>query len=301
MFPLRRTPFMRYLILLFGVFACATSVLFIRSSTTDPVLLSAYRLILGAAFLTPAYRRAARVHPDFRLRWKAPEVWLPALLLASHFISWIYGARLTPAANATLLVNMTPVMMPVLLWMIVREMISLPEGVGSFIAIAGVSILVGSDLQFSGERVLGDLVCFGSMILYAAYLAFARRNRAIPSIYLYVVPLYAMAGVICLAVGTLQWGFNREMCLIGPDLSAEFIAIFGLALVPTVVGHSLVNWAFKHIRPQAVSTINLAQAIFASLMAAVLFREFPGPELYIAAALILGGTLIVVRTDRKTL
>lgn len=294
-----RLPGMAYLTLIFGVFCCATSVIFIRTSTTDPVLLSAYRLLLGALLLYPAYRRARRRHPGFAVPWTRPAGWIPALLLAFHFVTWIFGARETPAANATLLVNMTPVVMPLLLWLIAREMITVGEGIGSAVALLGVFLLLGADLQFSGERVLGDVVCFFSMVLYTGYLAFARRNRAIPSIYLYVVPLYAQAGVACLLMAAVKMAAVGEFELIGSDLPAEVRAIVGLAAVPTVIGHSLINRAFKHLRGQAVSTINLSQVIFASIMAALLLDEIPGFELYFAAILILSGAFVAVRSGHR--
>jgi len=290
---------MRYAILIFGVFCCSTSVIFIRTSTTDPVLLSAYRLLLGAALLLPAYLRARRKHPDYRAGWRGATLWAPAGLLGLHFISWIFGARETAAANATLLVNMTPVVMPLLLWFIAREMITVREGLGTLLALTGVVLLVGADLRFSGHRVLGDVVCFGSMVLYTGYLAFARRNREIPSIYLYVVPLYTAAGVLCLGVGFGQMAVTGDFSLIGPDLGAELRSIIGLAAIPTVLGHSLINRAMKHLRGQAVSTINLSQTIFASVMAAFILREIPGPEIYLAGGLILGGALVVVRGHRQ--
>jgi drug/metabolite transporter (DMT)-like permease len=288
-----------YGVLLFGVFCCATSVIFIRISTTDPVLLSAYRLLLGAALLYPAYARARRKHVDAIPSWRGATQWIPALLLALHFISWIHGARLTPAANATLLVNMTPVVMPLLLWVIAREVVTWGEGVGSAIALVGVAVLVWADLQFSGARFLGDAVCFGSMILYTGYLAFARRNRAIPSIYLYVVPLYALAGVICLIAGVGWMALRGDFAWLGADWRAELVAIVGLAVLPTVLGHSLINRAFREIRGQAVSTINLSQAIFAAILAATLLGEFPDPSIYVAGALILGGAVLVVRAGRR--
>jgi hypothetical protein len=45
---------MACLILIFGVFCCSTSVLFIKGSETDPTWLSAYRLLLGGVLLLPA-------------------------------------------------------------------------------------------------------------------------------------------------------------------------------------------------------------------------------------------------------
>ncbi len=290
---------MPFLILIFGVFACSTSVIFIRLSETDPVMLSAYRLLLAAALLAPAAWKAARRYPGYRIRWKGRDVLIPGVLLAAHFISWIYGARLTPAGNATLLVNMTPVVMPFMLLLIAREFITRGEGAGTAVALLGVVLLLYSDLHYNQTYFTGDLVCFFSMVIYTMYLAFARRNREIPSIYLYVVPLYFVAGAICLLIGLGRAFTAEEFQLIGSNRGREWVVIAGMAIVPTVIGHSTVNWAFRHIRGQAVSIVNLGQVFFASIMAAIILREYPGWNLYAAAVLIFSGAVIVVRAGRS--
>jgi drug/metabolite transporter (DMT)-like permease len=285
-----------YLLLLTGIFACATSVIFIRMSATDPVLLSAYRLLLGGLVLLPF---ALHSHRDgwrgllAGLRWRrlAP----PALLLALHFITWIWGARLTPAANATLIVNMVPVAMPFLLYFGLRERLTRGELAGTGLAMLGVLAIGVNDLQVNLTHALGDTVCFLSMLFYASYLLYGRINRDLPSIYQYVVPVYLLAGLICLAIGGLMTLARPGGSWIGPDLAAEWIAIAGLALVPTVIGHSLINWSLKHLRGQAVAVTNLSQFIFAAIMAWLLLGEIPGLLFVGAATCVVWGALTVIR------
>jgi hypothetical protein len=44
---------------------------------------------------------------------------------------------------------------------------------------------------------MGDITCFVSILFFCVYLVQARANRSFPSVWLYVVPLYAAAGPIC--------------------------------------------------------------------------------------------------------
>ena len=97
-----------------GVFACSTSVILIKKSALDPALLSALRLLLAAFLLSPLFLHARAQH---RERWQPRDALksvLPALALAAHFISWVSGARATLAANASLIVNMVPLVIAVL-------------------------------------------------------------------------------------------------------------------------------------------------------------------------------------------
>jgi drug/metabolite transporter (DMT)-like permease len=285
---------MRYLVLICGVFCCSTSVIFIKIGSTDPVLLSAYRTLLGGLFLAPFLLRA-------RMRERPPLLELlrralpPAGFLGIHFITWIIGARLTPSANASLIVNMVPVVMPLLLWFVLSERVSRAEILGTVAAMVGVFLLGRGDFHLSREHALGDAVCFLSMLFYAFYLIFARKNRDLPSIYLYVVPVYLLAGLFCLGIALAMQAFGREIVWLGYDLRMEMLSILGLALVPTVFGHSIINWALRVIRGQAVVIINLAQFIFAGIMGFLILGEVPHALFYIASGLVVAGALIVIR------
>lgn len=288
---------MPYLVLIFGVFCCSTSVIFIKIGQTDPIALSAYRTLLGGILLIPFILRArSGDRPAFGklLKRAAP----PAFFLGIHFISWIMGARLTPSANASLIVNMVPVVMPVLLLLVLKERITLPEGMGTLVAILGVVLLGLGDFSLSPEYALGDAICFLSMLFYAIYLIFGRKNRDLPSIYLYVVPVYIMAGLLCLGIAIGRELGGADVIWIGPDLKMELISILGLAIVPTVLGHSIINWALRSIRGQAVVIINLAQFIFAGIMGYFLLSEVPHAVFYLSSLLVIAGAVIVIRKSR---
>ena len=286
---------MRILFLLFGVFCCSTSVIFIKIGETDPVVLSAYRLLLGGLLLVPlsmgAWRKVKDNPPARMLRRTLP----PALFLGIHFITWIIGARLTPSANASLLVNMVPVVMPFLLVFVIQERISKAEGLGTLVAMLGVFLLGAGDFNLSREYALGDAVCFLSMLFYAFYLIFARKNRDLPSVYLYVVPVYLMAGLFCLLVALVLELAGMQVAWLGPQLKMEAVSILGLAVIPTVFGHSIINWALRTIRGQAVVIINLAQFIFAGIMGFLLLEEVPHLVFYLSSLLVVGGAVIVIR------
>ncbi|NBD37672.1 MAG: EamA family transporter [Verrucomicrobia bacterium] len=288
---------MRYLILLFGVYCCSTSVIFIKIGTTDPIVLSAYRLLLGGLFLSPFLLGARKHLREFSPRILFRRALPPSLFLAVHFITWIMGARMTPSANASLIVNMVPVVMPLLLFFLLKERITPREGYGTLFALAGVILLGLGDFNFSPEYAAGDAVCFVSMLLYAFYLIHGRKNRDLPSIHLYVVPVYLMGGMVCLGIAGLLDLAGRPTTWLGSTTETEWLSILGLALIPTVFGHSIINWAIGKIRGQAVVIINLSQFIFAGIMGYLFLREVPHLIFYLASALVVGGAVIVIRAS----
>ena len=277
------------LLLIFGVFCCATSVLMIKASGLHPAVLSAYRLLGAALLLSPLYLADVKKH---RGRYSARHLRmtvLPALTLALHFISWAQGAQWTRAANATLIVNMAPLVMPFLLFLTLRERVTRREVVGTLVSLAGVAWLASSDFGLGRRFLWGDLTCFGSMALFSFYLVQARLNRDVPSLWLYLVPLYALAGLLCLGVAA---------CVadpFGPHPAGAYWAALGLAVVPTILGHSILNHSVQRLGAQTVSVFSLGQFLFAGALAFVLFGEAPRPTFYGAGALVVAGAVLVIR------
>jgi drug/metabolite transporter (DMT)-like permease len=75
---------------------------------------------------------------------------------------------------------------------------------------------------------------------------------------------------------------------LGPYPWYEFAIFVGLAVFPTLLGHSLFNWALKYVKTSLVSTAILGEPIFASIMALLIFGERPG------VYTLIGGPIIIV-------
>jgi drug/metabolite transporter (DMT)-like permease len=278
----------RYASLLLGVFACSTAVLFIKASHTHPFVLAAVRLLIAVVLLAPIFWLELRRHRAAYTRDHLRRTFLPSVVLALHFLSWSVGARMTITAQASLIVNLAPIAIPFFLHSLVGEKINRTEIFGTALAIAGVLLLTARDALTGGGDFRGNLVCFGSMLLFAWYLALGRKHRDFPSLWLYVVPVYLQAGLLCLLVsapwlGTLEVTSLREWTLLA-----------ALACVPTILGHSLLNLAMRHFRGQIVSLCNVGQFIFAGVIAYFLFHEHPAPLFYAASAIVVSGIALVV-------
>ncbi|MCX7591346.1 MAG: DMT family transporter [Kiritimatiellae bacterium] len=278
------------LLLIFGVFCCSPAVIFIKASALHPVLLAAYRLLVAALVLIPVFLAAARRHKNSWSPALLRRSLLPAIVLGLHFVSWIVGARLTTAANATLIVNLVPLAMPLFAIPLVGEWPSANELLGTFLALGGMALLGIVDFQLSAEYFRGDLLCFVSMLLFTAYLALGRRNKDFASTWLYVVPLYLTGGLFCLLCSLL---FVNPIRKYG---HREILLVLALGIVPTVLGHSILNWSLARLRSQLVSLVNMGQFIFAGILAFLLFHEVPDVSFYVAGMLVSGGaTLALLR------
>ncbi len=286
----------RILLLIFGIFCCSTAVLMIKASRVDPILLSALRLAVAVIALTPLFLSDLKKHRDAYSWRQVRATLLPGAVLAAHFISWIIGARMTPAANSTLIVNFIPIVMPFMLLGAVGERLTRNEWLATAIALIGVLLLVGSDFNVSAQHFWGDVICFGSMLAVTCYLVLGRRNAHFPSLWLYVVPLYAFSAVCC----AITWLIFGSGGVPGVFNGREILLVLGLGLIPTVMGHSILNISMKHLRGQVVSIINMGQFIFAGVLAFLIFREIPHWSFYAAGALIVGGAILALLKPKAT-
>jgi drug/metabolite transporter (DMT)-like permease len=278
----------RYLLLFLGVLACSTSAIFIRMSATDPLVLSALRLFLAFIFLAPVLLLELRKHGGAFTGDHLRRTRIPSLVLALHLISWTLGARMTAVAQSTLIVNLVPIALPFFLYLLAGERLNGAEIAGTLLAILGLVGLSVKDALTGGGSLAGNAVCFISMLLFALYLALGRRNRDFPSVWLYVIPVYGQAAIVCLIVAlprlrTFDIGSAREWALMA-----------GLAAIPTVCGHSLLNSAMRRIRGQVVSLCNMSQFVFAGLMGFLIFAEAPRAAFYATSAIVVAGVAIVV-------
>ena len=126
-----------------------SSAIMIKASTIHPILQASYRLLFAALFLAPLFfKELKRSGARLSFRLIAPAL-LPGLALGIHFITWTLGARLTLAGNATVIVTMVPVAMPLFVFMLTRELPRKAEVAGTVVALGGIAILAAYDFRRS--------------------------------------------------------------------------------------------------------------------------------------------------------
>jgi drug/metabolite transporter (DMT)-like permease len=252
-------------------------------------MLAAYRLLLTCLLISPLFLR------DYRRFHKGEWGTLfrssigPGFVLGLHFITWVIGARMTTGANATLSVSLVPLAMPFFMLLMYQERITRNEVIATGLALLGMVILSVGDFSISAEYLTGDLVCLDSMILFAYYLALAKDSAKYESIWLYVFPMYLLAGVFCFILALF---FSSPIHSYSPY---EGLMIVLLAVVPTIGGHTILNYSMQKFRGQTVSIINMGQFVFAGIIAYFIYMEIPTTEFYIASLLFLLSIWLVMK------
>jgi drug/metabolite transporter (DMT)-like permease len=209
------------------------------------------------------------------------------LLLAAHFGVWIASLYFTSTASSVALVATNPVFAGLFAWLVLGEGIARREGIGIAIAAVGCAVLAGGDVMRSDHAaLLGDGLALAGAITAAAYLVVGRRMRAsLPlAAYLAIVNAVAACALIALLIVTATpvRGFERE----------DYVAMLLAGIVPSVIGHSLLNWSVRRVRVHLIGLVILGEPVGASLLAFLFFAEAPPVEALIGGAIIVGGIAI---------
>jgi len=296
-------------ILAFACFAASFSAIFIRVCDDNPIIIANFRLLFASIILFPFWlsivikkkekyfnplkcRERSRPFPTniSEKKWYVLGVIIPGILMGLHFMTWIYAVKLTTVANATLIINIQIIIVPILGFFFLKEHITKWELLGVSLAFAGMLIVGLGDFQLEPQRFKGDLVTFLSTIFFALYILFGRRFRKKVSpngdtthLIEYIFPVY-----------TIAFLFITLFCLIaGIGLKIRswdsLFWIIMLALVPTIMGHSLLNWSLRYIKPQIVSLFILGEFPISTILAYFLFYELPKHLFYIGAPLVVIG------------
>lgn len=280
---------MLILLLVFGVFTGSTAVIFIKLCSEHPLLVAAYRLFLGALLLTPLYLKDYKKESAVDFKKNLRVTFLPGILLGLHFITWTMGVPLTFATNASLIVNMMVLSVPFFLYFMVNEVLTYREKTGTLIAIAGLLILGIADFQMDLKTLKGDILCFVSMLFLSSYMVMAKKNREMyRSLYVYIVPLYYIAGFFC---------FMLSLFFINPVKHYtlnNIIMIAGLGVIPTVFGHSINNYCMQRMRGQLVSIVNLGQFMFSGILAYIFLKEIPEKVFFVSTVFVVAGSIITI-------
>jgi drug/metabolite transporter (DMT)-like permease len=163
-------------------------------------------------------------------------------------------------------------------------------GVG-LIGMAIISKNALSDLQFA---VKGDGLALVGALAVVGYFIVGRKARARISLLGYATPLYAVCSVFLLSMAL------ATRSPLYPYSATEWGYFAALAVVPTIFGHTVFNWALKHVRPSAISLAFLCEPVVASALAFFVFGQRPPLATFIGGAFILFGIYLTTSTRRQT-
>ena len=210
--------------------------------------------------------------------------------LGMHFALFFVGVRSTAVASATLLANTGPVFTS-LLSRLSGQKVSKSVILGLFISVFGIIIVQWSGFRAEGNNYLGNLFSLLSGFCIAMTYMFASKIRKDTENILYGRSVFFVAAVTILVVTIISGGsifsFNKS------DI-AWFVF---LGIVPSILGHNMLNYCIKYLSPTAVASIPLGEPVIASAFCYVLFLETVPVSALIGAPFVFCGIIMTVKNS----
>ena len=274
-----------------GVFSVSLAAIFIRLADAPPLTVAAYRMSIAAIVIGVVAASGARGQFSAIRRADVILLALSGLFLAAHFALWITSLSHTSVASSVLLVTTTPVFVAVAGRVYLSDRLGWLTTLAIVASIAGGIIIAAGDWAEGDRRLFGDALALAGAIAVGGYLLIGRRVRGrIPTLP-YIAIVYGVAAV-ALLVGVAASG--------APMLGLPAESYFWMAmaaLVPQVVGHSLLNWALGYMPAVNVTLAVRVEPVLAALLAIPVLGEIPAWTALPGGALLLFGVYLAIRGD----
>lgn len=272
-------------VLVFGAVVIGLAPILVRLTETGPAAAGFWRLLIALPLLAVITRRASgSVGTPSRLAL------LAGLLFALDLGFWHYGVALTTVANATVLTNLTPVVVTAFAWIFLRQRPAKLFLAAVALAVAGAwTMAAAKGVGDPGVNPpLGDAFSLLTALWYALYLLTvgqARQKDGAARVMFWStltgIPLLLAAAIVLredLVPATLSgWG-----------------ACLGLALVH-VAGQGSIAWSLGRLPAATTSVVVLIQPVVAALLGWLLFAEALGPLQAVGAGVALTGIVLAQR------
>ena len=272
----------------------------VRLSRADPIAIAVWRLGI-ALLVVGVFLVGSGQWKEFR-RLTSRELALAGLggvSLALHFWAWNASVDLTTIAASVTLVSLQPAVVAGISALLIREAPSRRQTAGIAIAILGAFLIAAPDLAGGvggGNRpLIGNLLATSAALTAGVYYTIGRRLRANLGIWTYVAIVYGAAFITLLAIGTA-----RGVAL-GGQPQREIAIFIGLALLPTLLGHTGMNWALKLLPAFVVNLTVLGEPVGATLLGALIpsIGEIPTASTFVGGAVVLAGVLIATTGEKR--
>jgi drug/metabolite transporter (DMT)-like permease len=216
------------------------------------------------------------------------------VFLAFHFLSWITSLRYTSVASSVVLVSCHTLIIVMWAKLTAGKTFSRRAMAGVTIALLGTALIGVKGWNAGSQELLGDALAFLGAIFMAGYCIVGQDVRQRVGVLSYTTVVYGTAAVVlfgaCLALSVPLWPYPPR----------EWRIFWLLAIIPTVFGHTMFNWALKYVPAWAVSAAILGEPVGAAILAFAVLGESPGTIVILGGIMVIAGLYTFLVNDTAT-
>ena len=255
----------------------------------NPATIAMMRMALSALILLPMLfvkRKGAQAAPVRSLLKMTRSQWLwsvaASVCLALHYLTWMTSLDQTDTFASVALVCTQPLFVALLSGVVLKEKMPCAAIPGAAVAVVGALLIARNALLggISGDLSGALLALAGAIMMAGHWLCnrYARRTvEALP----FMLLLYSQTAVLLACVLPFLGGFRMTWMAL--------LAVAGLAVGCTLLGHSMFTLALGKVSATVVSFALLGEPVGALLWSMVMFGEIPTTLLFIGGSVTIIG------------
>lgn len=280
-----------YLILSIGIIAGAQSGNLVRLGTASPFAIATYRLLLAGILMSLlAGRQLKQLAALTKGQWALLAA--SALGLGLHFITWITAVQNTTVANAAILFATNPIFTSIGAIFFFKEKFSRRAIVALLLGIAGTIVISMGDISIEQSHLYGDLMALICALFFTSYFLMGKSLRSHLDTTVYVAAIYLLAGI----AGVILMAIIK-VPFVGYD-NQTYLCFLLMALIPTMIGHTGINYANGYMKASTVSIATLAEVPIAALVAAAAWGEKVTWAIGLGFILVTAA-VVIIYTEKK--
>lgn len=260
-----------------------------------PLLVACGRVAIASAVLFALSPRGVIDSLAAASRRQRLGMLVAGALLAAHFACFLIGLDRTSLPAAISLVSLEPLSVVLCAWALHAIPPTRLELVGVFGATLG-AFVVARNAGTGEHRLSGDLLVILAVVIYGFYVSAARSFRGAMSPRSYAAIVYGAAAIALVMV--LPFASSGGGVLWPLPLNA-WLAIFGLALIPTIIGHTAVQGAAQSLSPSTVALVSPGETLGGLVIAAFVNHALPTPVERLGGAIVIAGATVAILGSRR--
>lgn len=276
-------------VLVLGGAVIGLAPILVRLSDAGPAAIGFWRVTFALpllALMTLKTDRGVGAPSKFAL--------IAGLAFAGDLAFWHYSIHFTSVANATVLTNLTPVIVTIVAWLFFKQRPANLFLVAVGLAVAGAWMMAaarGAGAPGANPPV-GDALAIFTAGWYALYLlavAAARKSTGAARLMFWS----SLASAPVLLVAALALGEPLT-----PSTLGGWAAVMGLGLMH-VAGQGSIAWALGRLPAATASVVVLIQPVVAAILGWLLFHEVMTPLQTAGGVVALVGVILAQMASRR--
>ena len=270
-----------------AMFIFGTIGIFVRSIPMPSSVIALARGIIGTLFLI-IFTRIKKIRISYEeIKNNLVILCLSGMLIGIHWIFLFEAYHHTTVAVATLCYYLAPVFVIIASPFVLKEKLSLKQGVCVAVALVGMIFVSGIFKRESmgNFQITGVLFGLGAAVIYATVIILNKHLKQISS---YAMTIMQLG--IAVAVLTPYTLLTQNM----GELTFSFMTIILLGVVGIVntgITYGLYFSGIKELKAHTIAIFSYIDPIVAIFLSIIILREKPDIFTIIGGALILGSTL----------